>query len=144
MKSRKNIWLFVLLLLLPSSLLAEPIFLSDIVKEVFRAEGNKEPVIVQVGVRIHQITAVDQKQENFGIVVTIFMYWNNPQLSKTLLEDGQQYNHSAMMRLANGQMSTRSKHPGIQYTINRENGTRNIPPGLYLKVVRIYILSDFL
>ena len=76
----------MLLLLLPSSLLAEPSFLSDIVKEVLRAEGNKDPVTVQVGVRIHQITTVDQKQENFGIVGTIFLYWKNPQLSSQPLK----------------------------------------------------------
>jgi len=38
----------------------------------------KEPLTVHVGVRMHQITNVDQKNENYGVVATLLMQWHDP------------------------------------------------------------------
>ncbi len=51
-----------------------------------KAAGTKQPVIrqpaeVQVGIIMEQITGVDQKSENFGVVVDMEMRWIDPKLA---------------------------------------------------------------
>jgi hypothetical protein len=41
----------------------------------------KGPVEVNVGLKVNQITGIDQKAENFGAVVTMIMEWNEPALA---------------------------------------------------------------
>jgi hypothetical protein len=41
----------------------------------------QEPIVVKVGFELDQITSVDQKSENYGVVGNIWMQWTDPELA---------------------------------------------------------------
>ena len=56
--------------------------------EVLRGEGEstgktllREPIPVGIGVKMQQITEVDQKEENFGVVANLVLHWRDPALA---------------------------------------------------------------
>lgn len=56
----------------------------DVLDGVGETRGTavlRAPTPVQVGLRMQQITSVDQKAENFGVVATLQMRWNDPLLA---------------------------------------------------------------
>jgi len=56
----------------------------DVLTGTAEPEGNpivKAPVDVQIGIKMQQITSVDQKAENFGIVATLQITWFDPKLA---------------------------------------------------------------
>lgn len=46
------------------------------------------PIVVEVGLRIHQITSIDQKAENFGIVADLQLEYRDPKLAFSAAECG--------------------------------------------------------
>jgi hypothetical protein len=55
----------------------EPAVLSGDAEPQGRAVFE-EPITVYIGTQIDQITGVNQKDENYGVVATIWMTWNDP------------------------------------------------------------------
>jgi hypothetical protein len=56
--------------------------------EVLQGKGEpgggeilREPVPVSIGVKMQQLTSVNQKSKNFGVVATIVMHWQDPRLA---------------------------------------------------------------
>ena len=54
---------------------------SELFKGIDWSDYSDEPIEARVGVQIHQLTSIDQKQEQFGVVATVRMEWNDPNLA---------------------------------------------------------------
>ncbi len=81
---KKAIFLFVAMILFAS----EPVAAED-------------PRTVHVGLKVHQITGINQKEENFGVVATLLMKWHEPALISNSGEadDFEMYDASHFVRL---------------------------------------------
>lgn len=91
-----NIWFIIMKRYLPLSL--PPFFLSGnlcfIIAVIFcfitpPSVLADEPLKVQVGIKLHQITSINQKEENFSAVTTLIMQWHEPALA---LDSGSENN----------------------------------------------------
>jgi len=80
---------FYLLVMTPTVLCAADKFHADFLNELFAPVDGAEPIPVQVGVRIQQITDVNQKKENFGVVATIMMRWHDEHITAAALKPGE-------------------------------------------------------
>ena len=66
-------------------------------------DAPSEPIEVRVGVQIHQIKFVNQKAENFGVVGTLRLEWEDPKLAFDANEFGREfkvYDEAAFRSLA--------------------------------------------
>lgn len=97
--------------------------------EVLKGEGEqtrrellREPIPVRIGIKLQQITGVDQKAENFGVVASIAMNWRDPSLAfdpETVQDRHQIYEGDAF----SAEMSQRGQL-WPQYTIVNQQGNR--------------------
>lgn len=97
--------------------------------EVLRGEGEptgrrilREPIPVRIGVKLQQITTVDQKAENFGVVATLVMYWRDSGLAfdpETVQDRFKIFEGDAF----SAEMSRRGQ-PWPQYTVVNQQGNR--------------------
>ena len=54
-------------------------------------DAPSEPIEVRVGVQIHQINFVNQKAENFGVVGTLRLEWEDPELAFDAEDFGREF-----------------------------------------------------
>jgi hypothetical protein len=64
---------------------------QDEIEELILEEAPSEPREVHVGVQVHQIKFVDQKAENFGVVGTLRLEWEDPKLAFDASETGRDF-----------------------------------------------------
>jgi hypothetical protein len=82
----------------------------------------KEPIPVKIGIKMQQITNVDQKFENFGVVATLIMEWQDPALSF----DPEKSNESLKVYTGDS-FSREMSHSGTlwpEFTIFNQQGNR--------------------
>ena len=82
----------------------------------------RQPIPVRIGIKLQQITAVDQKAENFGVVATLVMHWRDPGLAfdpETVQDRFQIFEGDAFA----AEMSRRG-HKWPQYTVVNQQGNR--------------------
>ena len=72
-----------------------------------------KPLEVSVGIEINQISFVDQKSENFGVVATIRMDWNDPALAFDPKEYGRGYRIMKRERFGEYVSSVRTVAPAF-------------------------------
>lgn len=97
--------------------------------EVLTGEGEstgrdilREPIPVNIGVKLQQITNVDQKAENFGVVASLVMHWSDPALAydpETVQDRFKIYEGD----LFSTEMASRGL-PWPQFTIINQQGNR--------------------
>lgn len=54
---------------------------SALFSDIDWSDYSGEPIEARVGVQIHQLTGIDQKKEQFGVVATVRMEWTDPNLA---------------------------------------------------------------
>jgi hypothetical protein len=82
----------------------------------------RQPIPVQIGIKLQQITSVDQKAENFGVVATLVMHWRDPGLAfdpETVQDRYQLFEGDAF----SAEMSRRGQ-TWPQYTLVNQQGNR--------------------
>ena len=97
--------------------------------EVLKGEGEstgrallQEPIPVHIGIRLEQITDVDQKAENYSVVATLVMHWTSPALAfdpETATERFKVFTGGAF-----GAEMSRLGYIWPQYTLANQQGNR--------------------
>ena len=64
---------------------------TDDLESLILREAPSEPREVRVGVQVHQIKFVNQKAENFGVVGTLRLEWEDPKLAFDAEESGREF-----------------------------------------------------
>ena len=80
------VWSFVL----PACVYAGDDLFGEVLGRYLGKGANDNPIPVKVGIRIQQITDVNQKEENFGVVASIALRWHDPIVAEKLLKEGRQ------------------------------------------------------
>lgn len=82
----------------------------------------RQPIPVSIGIKLQQITGVDQKAENFGVVATLILRWRDPALAfdPEALEDRFQLFEGDAF---SAEMSRRGK-AWPQFTVVNQEGNR--------------------
>ncbi len=83
----------------------------------------KQPIQVQIGVKIDQITGVDQKAENFGVVADVRMEWDDPRLAYS--PDSCQCRLKTYTTSSFAQMVSSRGAEWPEYTIFNQQGRRD-------------------
>jgi hypothetical protein len=97
--------------------------------EIFEGEAEstgreliRQPIPVRIGIKLQQITSVDQKAENFGVVATLVLHWRDPGLAfdpETVQDRHQLFEGDAF----SAEMSRRGQ-AWPQYTLVNQQGNR--------------------
>jgi hypothetical protein len=84
----------------------------------------RQPIPARIGIKLQQITAVDQKAENFGVVATLILHWRDPELAfdpEAVQDRFQIFEGDAF----SAEMSRRG-HKWPQYTVVNQQGNRRV------------------
>ncbi len=90
----------------------------------FEAEARTgSPVPVEVGIRLHQVVDIDQKKENFTVVVTLKARWKDPLLAyePAMNKDFMMLNKKAFKALM---LQKRTHYPAV--VVFNQQGTNHI------------------
>jgi len=82
----------------------------------------RKPIPVKIGIKMQQITGVDQKSENFGVVATIVMEWQDSALAfnpETIQDRTKVYSGDSFSRAMSGKGTT-----WPEFTLYNQQGNR--------------------
>jgi hypothetical protein len=82
----------------------------------------KGPIPVKIGIKMQQITHVEQKAENFGVVATLMMEWQDPALAfnpETVQDRVKVYSGDSFSRAMSGKGT-----PWPEFTLFNQQGNR--------------------
>ncbi len=85
---------------------------------------SKQPVPVRVGIKLQQITSVDQRAENFGIAATLMLRWHDPALAYSQDSDPCRCKVKVLKESGFDQLIKEKQRPWPEFTIYNQQGNR--------------------